>query len=142
MTEDEIIKHLQDQARKQDSLVDADALREAVILIQALSVDSDTWKRRAEALERDLHSVIKSVDDGCLLCAHHHPCPGKDCPQYVAGIGATGKDGKEYHDFKWTCEDFEFGTCPAMENTPCNGCDFENHWKWRGPCEENGGKQS
>lgn len=99
-----------------------------------------TWQRRAEAAERDLRSVIKDANDGCVLCIHYHPCAGKDCPQYVAGVGATGQDGKEYPDFKWSCEDFEHGTCPAMEDTPCNGCDFENHWQWCGPRKENGGK--
>lgn len=140
MTNAEILKFLQDQAQKQDSLADANALRDAVILIKALSVDSDTLKRRAEAAERDLHSVINGVDDGCLLCAHYHPCAGKDCPQYISGVGMIGQDGKRYPTLKWSCDDFEYGTCPAMENTPCNGCDFENHWQWRGPCKENGGE--
>lgn len=101
--------------------------------------ERDTWERRGEAVERDLHSIIRYAEDGCLFCAHHLTCAGKDCPRYMSGMGLTDPDGKEYPDWKWTCEDFEFGTCPLLENTPCNGCDFENHWQWRGPCAENGG---
>lgn len=97
------------------------------------------WKHRAEAAERDLHSIIRQADDGCNLCRHYQPCMGKDCPKYISGKGATDEGGMEYPNFPWTCEEFDFGTCPLLENTPCNGCDFENHWEWRGPCEENGG---
>lgn len=79
----------------------------------------DSWRRRAEAAERDLHSAI-TADVGCALCAHRHECNGCD------NEGICTKQ-------------FEFGTCPAMKDTPCNGCDFENHWRWRGPCAENGG---
>lgn len=103
-----------------------------------LSADRDAWQHIADAAVRDLHSVIKQVD-GCSLCAHYYPCAGKDCPKYISGTGANNPDGTEDPDFKWTCEDFDFGTCPALENMPCNGCDFENHWEWRGLCKENEG---
>lgn len=107
--------------------------------LEEMRASRDTWKKRAEAAVQDLRSVIRYADKGCELCAHYIPCTGKDCPQYISGTGATGQDGKQYPDFKWTCDDFEYGQCPAMENTPCNGCDFKNHWQWRGSCAENGG---
>ncbi len=119
---------------------------EAANMIENLSAqcakqrkECDKWKLRAEAAEKDLHSIIRYAEDRCKLCTHYRPCHGKDCPQYVSGVGATGPNGKEYPDFKWSCEDFDYGTCPAMEDTPCNGCDFENNWQWRGPCEEKEG---
>ncbi len=150
MSKAEIIRCLEEQAQYMEFFASkfsdskneqySKSLRQAVHLIEKLSADRDTWKLRADAALRDLRSVIKHADDGCLLCAHYHPCAGKDCPQYISGTGATDKEGKEYPDFKWSCDDFEYGTCPAMENTPCNGCDFENHWEWRGLCEENGGE--
>lgn len=89
------------------------------------------WKHRAEAAERDLRSIIRQADDGCRLCAHHQPCRGKDCPNYIGD--------KEDPRLTWPCDVFDFGICPPLENSPCNGCVFNNHWKWRGPCEENGG---
>lgn len=114
-------------------------LRQAQQCLLELTHERDTCQKRAEAAVQDLRSVIKYADKGCELCAHYIPCAGKDCSKYISGTGATGQDGKEYPDFKWTCEDFDYGQCPAMENTPCNGCDFVNHWQWRGPCAEDGG---
>lgn len=98
-----------------------------------------SWKHRAEAAERDLRSIIKQVDDVCNLCRHNQPCMGKDCPEYFKGKDVPDENGVKDPTLIWTCEDLIFGTCPLLENTPCNGCDFENHWEWRGPCEENGG---
>lgn len=106
-----------------------DALADSVALSRKL-------KARCEAAERDLRSVIQYADEGCKLCVHHHECQSRNCPNYIEGMGATDWDGKSHPDFKWTCRDFEFGTCAALENTPCNGCDFENHFSWRGPGKE------
>ena len=82
----------------------------------------------------DLHRSFSYRVDSCEFCAHYYPCPSlpQDCKHYCEGIGAQGENGQEYPDFKWTCQDFNFGTCGALENTPCNGCFYEDHWKWRG----------
>lgn len=102
-----------------------------------LTDDSDVvvWKKKAEAAIADLREVVKQTDDGCKLCIHNHVCLEEKCPKFECGVGAVGKDGTEFPDFKWSCTDFDWGTCSMLENTPCNGCDFQNHWEWRGPQE-------
>lgn len=111
---------------------------------RVLTDDSDAaaWKRKAEAAVADLHSVIKKCDDECKLCAHYFECQHEKCPMHEEGVGAVGKDGTEYPDFKWSCEDFDWGTCSMAKNTPCNGCDFQNHWEWRGIQEVQNGSNT
>ena len=78
--------------------------------------------------------LLKDSDDICHRCKNHIECKGEDCDNYISGTGATGQDGEEYLDFKWTCEDFDLGTCNKLQNTPCNGC-FDDDYKgfaWRG----------
>lgn len=111
----------------------------AADMIKKLSADRDAWKRRAEAAERDMFSVIKLTDDACQLCAHYQACKEEACPRFTSGMGVTDLDGTQYPNMKWTCMDFKYGTCKMLEDTPCNGCNFENHWTWRGPRAENGG---
>ena len=106
------------------------------IMLTAAESAAETYKRERDAAVEDLRSVIKDTDKGCILCAHYHDCKGESCPHFVSGVGAVAQDGTQYPDFKWTCEDFKYGTCAAMENTPCNGCDFQNNWQWRGVKEE------
>lgn len=67
-----------------------------------------------------VHIIKKSYNfSACDFCKHHKPCMSKACPEFISGIGdAEGK----YPNFKWTCEDFVFGTCPVLENTPCRNC--------------------
>lgn len=91
------------------------------------------WKKKFDALYEDMRSVIKKCDEGCKLCIHNHVCQEENCPKFEKGVGAVGEDGTEHPDFKWTCMDFDWGTCPMLENTPCKDCDFQNHWEWRGP---------
>ena len=58
----------------------------------------------------------------------------KECDKYIEGVGGYGQDGKHFPDWKWSCMDFDFGTCPRLEDTPCNEC-FDNDCKgfeWRG----------
>ena len=76
----------------------------------------------------------RSDEDICTVCKNLIECKGEGCECFEQGKGGTS-DGKEYPDFKWTCEGFDHGTCRMMENTPCNGC-FENDcsgFEWRGP---------
>jgi hypothetical protein len=63
---------------------------------------------------------LSKVDcDLCSLCKNIIACEEKKCEKYISGIGdAEGK----YPEWKWSCMDFDFGECPLMENTPCNGC--------------------
>ena len=67
--------------------------------------------------------------DICEFCKHYIKCSGEECECFISGVGdAEGK----YPNWKWTCEDFDFGTCPKLENTPCNGCIIEKTFEWNG----------
>jgi len=77
-------------------------------------------KAENEELKRRLERVIKdNCEDICKHCKNQIECKSKECEAYVSGVGDI--DGK-YPTMKWSCEDFDFGTCPMMEKTPCNGC--------------------
>ena len=89
---------------------------------------------RDKLTEYIIKLIKKHDDDLCSKCKNHIECKGEDFDNYISGIGATGQDGEEYLDFKWTCEDFDLGTCNKLQNTPCNGC-FDDDYKgfaWRG----------
>ena len=89
--------------------------------------------RQYEALLKDVKKIIVKCDDVCEYCKHHKPCFSKKCECYVEGRGAEDQNGY-MHDWEWSCEDFDFGTCPKLENTPCNGCIRNNMkgFEWRG----------
>lgn len=94
----------------------------------------DFYWERCQNLERDLMELVMESEDICKYCKNNTECKGKDCEKYCEGKGGYGKDGQHFPDWKWTCEDFDFGTCPLLEDTPCNGC-FENDcggFEWRG----------
>ena len=67
----------------------------------------------------------KYRDDICDHCKNKVECKGKDCDQYISGDEGF-IDGKPVK-FKWDCQDFDYGTCPKMENTPCEGCSDTNY---------------
>ena len=100
-------------------------------------------QRREQAAVEVLIKFIKQSDDACDYCKNLIECKGEGCECFEQGKGGTS-DGKEYPDFKWTCEDFDHGTCRMMKNTPCNGC-FENDcsgFEWRGPQEAGKGENN
>lgn len=76
------------------------------------------------AEERDL-IIKKYCDEICSYCENHVDCKGKNCKAYIEG--EQGFINDKPVDFHWSCEDFNYGTCPMMENTPCNGC-FERDY--------------
>ena len=77
-------------------------------------------------------NFAKRTDEGCNYCKHNVECLGEKCGGFCKGIGdAEGK----YPTWKWTCEDFKFGTCAKREGTPCDGC-FDNDFsgfEWKEP---------
>lgn len=91
------------------------------------------YSKKFEALLKDFKEFILHSDDVCKYCKHNQPCRGKECECYVEGRGAEDKNGYT-HDWQWSCEDFDWGTCPKLENTPCNGCIKHNlqGFEWRG----------
>jgi hypothetical protein len=78
-------------------------------------------ENKVNLLTRAFIDVLKHPRDVdlCSYCKNHVKCEGEKCPQFCSGIGdAEGK----YPNWRWTCEEFNFGTCPMMYDTPCNGC--------------------
>ena len=60
--------------------------------------------------------------DICSVCSNYVKCEGEKCPKYECGIGAVDTDGNRHPNFKWSCEDWDFGECEVLESTPCHGC--------------------
>lgn len=88
--------------------------------------------KKLQAAMRDIKELASRLGDICDYCKHYRPCEEKECKDYIEGIGAEDEKGN-YVDWKWTCRDFNYGECPRLENTVCNGC-FENDdsgFEWR-----------
>lgn len=84
-------------------------------------------------LEKDFTELVMQSENVCHYCKNNVKCEGEECPKYIEGEGCWG-DKRCFHDWAWSCRDFDFGTCPMLESTPCNGC-FEKDcagFNWRG----------
>ena len=93
----------------------------------------DFYSERCQKLEEDFMELVIKSEHICKFCKYNIECKGKECLKYIEGKGCWD-DRRCYHDWTWSCQDFNFGTCDMLENTPCNGC-FENGYKgfeWRG----------
>ena len=95
--------------------------------------DNKILSRKFEALLKDFKEFMLDSDDVCKYCKHNQPCHGKECECYIQGTEAWDHKGCKY-DWQWSCQDFRFGECPKLENTPCNGCIQHNmqNFEWRG----------
>ena len=92
----------------------------------------EKWEKYEKLLTENeqMTQAIKCMStdgDICEFCSNKVKCDGKKCEKYCEGKGGWGENGQHFPDWKWTCEDFDFGTCPLLENTPCNGC-FDNDY--------------
>lgn len=74
---------------------------------------------------------VVNKDNICNYCKNHKEC-SENCTKYES-YGKNGTfiycDGKEIpyeSSYELSCMDVEFGKCPLLENTKCNGC-FENN---------------
>lgn len=100
----------------------------------------ETNKQLAKRLNAAVEDIKKAIDsdDICSFCKYNTPCQGEKCDQYIEGKGMKLEKTGQYIDKKWTCMDFDYGTCPKLEYGSCNRC-FENNmkgFKWRGvQCE-------
>lgn len=110
-----------------------DLLEQAANTLEKLSDENKQFIKKFETLLKDFKELILNPNDVCKYCKHYQPCLGKDCESYVKGRGVQDLKGYTF-DWQWTCEHFEFGTCPKLENTPCNGCIKHNMsgFEWRG----------
>lgn len=65
--------------------------------------------------------ITENGDDICEHCKNHIPCTPDDCDKYEEGSGGW-INCQRVDDFKWSCKDFDYGTCDKMAGTPCDGC--------------------
>lgn len=73
--------------------------------------------------EQELNKIavkINNVECLCDICKNYIKCEKEKCKKYMSGD--RGFINGSPVMFKWTCEDFDYGTCPILENTKCNGC--------------------
>ena len=91
-------------------------------------------KAERDAAIEDLQRALWD-DEICPYCKHNHHCEDIHCDEYIEGRGMTDENGK-YFDWKWSCMDFNWGTCAKLENTPCHGCNLINNFEWRGVIRE------
>ena len=84
-------------------------------------------------LEADFIELVKKSENICKFCKNNFECKGKECDKYVEGKGCWDAN-KCYYEWDWSCQDFHFGTCDMLEQTPCNGCFDDNckGFEWRG----------
>ena len=138
--DDKIIDLLEQAAATLEKLSDENKQLRNDLLMQTALVqnmqntieNNKEFTKKFEALLKDFKEFMLNPDDVCKYCKHNQPCYGKECELYVEGRGAWDKQGCK-HDWEWSCEDFNFGECPKLENTPCNGCIKNNMqgFKWR-----------
>ena len=108
-----------------------DLLKCAAETIKYLVDENQQLTEKISILSKDFNEVIIKSEDICKYCKHHQPCEGKNCKDYIEGKDVW--DNKHcYYDWVWSCQDFKYGECPKLENTPCNGCNFKNNFKWNG----------
>ena len=100
-----------------------------------LTARAEAAEAERDAAVEDMTAVLKrDSDDICAYCKNRIECKNEQCEKYSSGVGDV--DGN-YPDWKWTCMDFDYGTCSLLADTPCNGC-FDDDYKgfeWRGPQE-------
>lgn len=108
-------------------------IEEAVDTLEKLDNEKKQYIIKLESLLKDFKEFMLNLGDVCRYCKHNQPCQGKKCEQYIKGVGVEGLNGYT-HDWQRSCEDFNFGACPKLENTPCNGCIKNNMsgFEWRG----------
>lgn len=142
----EAVEALEDKQETIDGFLKAKEMKDNHPLVQKFLQDwrkrngkSDLWypdvycvyedffalKEEFEKVKKERDELARKTNDPCDFCKNFIPCLKRNCPNFCEGIGdAEGK----WPDWKWSCFDFTYGTCPARENTPCNGC-YQNGYK-------------
>ena len=96
-------------------------------------MDYNKLLKQYKRLEEDFIELVMKAEDICHYCKNNIECKGKECEKYIEGLECWN-DKRCRHDWEWSCQDFDFGTCDMLKDTPCNGC-FENDnkgFEWRG----------
>lgn len=96
-------------------------IENAINALEKLNSENKQLTNKCEALLRDFKEFMLNRDNPCKYCKHNQPCKGEKCEAYIKSKDAWDHNGCK-HDWEWSCEDFNFGECPKLENTPCNGC--------------------
>lgn len=119
-----------DAATSIDLLIKENKMLKADLMVQ------NKLKMQLSAAIADLQDMATRCHELCCYCKHHHHCDGERCESYIDGVGGT-IDGT-YANFKWSCMDFNYGECPKLENTICNGCIDSGSvgFEWRGVVNE------
>ena len=80
----------------------------------------------------DIKFAFQNSEELCSRCKHDTPCLAEKCDCYKSGEGAIDQNGTEFPAYKWTCMDFNYGTCDKMINcTPCKDCFAGSKWEWK-----------
>lgn len=124
--DDKIIGLLEQAANIIEKLSDENKqLRNDLIMQTALAQNMrntiENNKQLANKLLKDFKEFMLNPVDVCKYCKYNQTCQGEKCEAYIKGKDAWDHNGCK-HDWEWSCEDFNFGECPKLENTPCNGC--------------------
>lgn len=101
--------------------------------------NKEELKKFTKQLFSDFKEILfnQQENDPCDFCLYQIKDCSEKCKYYQQGVGVTDEKGK-YLDWKWTCQDWVFGTCERLENTPCHNCwtkdyNFVN-WKYKNIC--------
>lgn len=94
-------------------------------------------------LNKQLFSDFKNIlfnqkeANPCDFCKFQVTDCSKNCKNYQEGVGVVDENGN-FFEWKWTCFDWEFGTCDRLENTPCHNCWAKNYnfvnWEYKNIC--------
>lgn len=98
----------------------SDFILEAAKSINDLIEQYELLNNKTNKAVDTIFTILESQDACiCDYCKHFTPCPQRACDYFCEGEGTA--DGAN-PTFRWTCMDFDYGTCPVLEDTPCNGC--------------------
>lgn len=126
------IEYLQEQLKLQTALAQNGqsatdtAARLAEELIHCIKI-------KDKAVETIKDFIKNGCDDPCQLCKYYIECNKEKCDKYSEGVGLTDEKGNTL-DWKWSCLDFDYGSCAKLEDTPCYEC-FKNNmsgFEWKG----------
>ena len=114
------IEYLQEQLELQTAL--AQNGQSAIDTVILLTDKLRECNKEKDLLQESITQIIKQgVEDLCLLCKHYIKCEPKTCSDFISGDSVKDAKGNII-EWKWTCQDFNCGDCPKLENTPCYQC--------------------